>query len=143
MRSIWLPSYTTMKNSTPFTNMIGGGGAKSISASFPMTKDRVKTISTKPLTDQINSSLVKRKFETLDLDSQGSSNYFSPSSSSSSDQLSLDKENSSQEAKKSRIMTAFSNDSAQLLSQYSEATSVYFKQESNELTSSPVVIRVS
>lgn len=140
MRSIWSPSYTTLKNSTPFSNMMG----KALPASFPIaSKDRLKMIPSQPLTEHIASAMVKRKFESLEIDATITS---SSSSSSWSGESSLDSQEA--EPKKSRIISS-SNDSNELVSQYSSSlqeettTSVYFRDlTSKELPSSPLVIKV-
>ena len=150
MRSIWSEAYTTMKQSTPFSNMPSSSTSnKTLPLSFPMSKDRVKTISSKPLNEQLSS---KRKFaDSLGLDSQGSSNSLC---SVSEDLQQLDDKENDLEVtmtmKKKRLMTTTSQqDVNDLLTQYSSSSSStaqikssYFSSTEVTTPSSPLVIRV-
>lgn len=151
MRSIWSESYTTMKQSTPFSNMPSSSTSnKTLPLSFPMSKDRVKTISSKPLNEQLSS---KRKFaDSLGLDSQGSSNSLC---SVNEDLQQLDDKENDLEVtmtmKKKRLMTTTSQqDVNDLLTQYSSSSSSttvqtkssYFSSTEVTTPSSPLVIRV-
>lgn len=143
MRSIWSQSYMIMKSSTPFTNAALTQKPSQVSLSYPMTnKDRIKTIPNdiklqgeREYEGQVlnrNNSLIKRKFDTLELNSQRLS----------SDN---DKEN---ESKKSRVNLT---EIDKLVAQYSETwsateqKSAYFSKssDSTDLPSSPIVIKVT
>jgi hypothetical protein len=147
MKSIWSKYYNIMKNTNPFTTL--PKAASPFPLTFPTTNGKVKTISNRPLSQDFllnKDNLVKRKFDSLELDSQKSqqtsSNLFSQKENSQVDkkfkiESSLDEVNS--------LISQYSENSAATL--VNETKSQYFSSESfdsgsTDMSMSPLIIRV-